>query len=104
LKKNILNLYNIDYYKLVYEYENFHKNIHDYGRPIARSLFKTISNDTEELPELKPIDHNSLRSNVLLINTLKIIVINEKRIHKMIRDLIEKCHEIENAIDVELKK
>ena len=64
LKKEILNLYNIDYYKLIYEYKNFQKNIHDYGRPIAISLFQTTINNSEQLPELKPIDHNSLRSNV----------------------------------------
>lgn len=105
LKKNILNLYNIDYYKLVYEYENFHKNIHDYGRPIARSLFKTTVNNTEQFPELQPIDYKSLRSNVVLINTLKIIISNDLRIQKMIIDIIEDCQEINNAIDdVELKK
>ena len=104
LKKDILNLYNIDYALLVYEYENFHKNIHDYGRPIARSLFKTISNNSEQLPELKPIDYKSLKSNVVLINTLKIIISNDSRILEMIGDLIEECQEIENAIDIELKK
>ena len=104
LKKDILNLYNIDYYRLVYEYENFHKNIHDYGRPIARSLFKTTVNNTEQLPELQPIDYKSLRSNVVLINTLKIIISNDRRIHNMIIELIEECQQIENAINIELKK
>ena len=104
LKKDILNLYNIDYYMLVYEYENFHKNIHDYGRPIARSLFKTTNNNSEQLPELQPVDYKSLRSNVVLINTLKIIISNDRRIHEMLRDLIKECQEIKNAIDVELKK
>ena len=104
LKKAILNLYNIDYYRLVYEYENFHKNIHDYGRPIARSLFKTTVNNTEQLPELQPIDYKSLRSNVVLINTLKIIISNDRRIHNMIIELIEECQQIENAINIELKK
>jgi hypothetical protein len=105
LKKDILNLYNIDYYRLVYEYENFHKNIHDYGRPIARSLFNTTVNNTEQLPELQPIDYKSLRTNVVLINTLKIIISNDRRIHKMIIDIIEECQEIINAIDdFELKK
>ena len=104
LKKDILNLYNIDYYKLIYEFENFLRNIHDYGRPLARSLFQTSSNNSEQLPELKPLDYNSLRSNILLINTLKIIVSNDERIHTMIKELIKKCQQIETAIDVELEK
>ena len=104
LKKDILNLYNIDYPTLVYEYENFHKNIHDYGRPLARSLFITGGNNSEQLPGLKPVDYQSLRSNLLLINTLKIIISNDRRIEEMLIDLIKECQEIENAIDVELKK
>ncbi|WP_377177081.1 DUF6090 family protein [Namhaeicola litoreus] len=104
LKKDILNLYNIDYNMLVYEYENFHKNIHDYGRPIARSLFNTTSNNSDQLPELQPVDYKSLRSNVELINTLKIIISNDRRIHEMLIDLIDKCQEIQNVIDAELKK
>jgi hypothetical protein len=103
LKKDILNLYNIDYNTLVYEYDNFKKNIHDYGRPIARSLFITTSNNSEGLPGLKPVDYRSLSSNVLLINTLKIIISNNERINEMIKDLIIKCEAIVHAIDGELK-
>lgn len=99
LKKQILDLYNIDYPTLQYEYENYHQNIHNYGRPIARSLF--IAGNTESL---KPIDYNSLYSNVEFINVLKIIISNDNAIIEMLRDLIDKCQEIENAIDIELKK
>ena len=99
LKKQILDLYNIDYPTLGYEYENYHQNIHDYGRPIARSLFITGNNET-----LKPIDYKSLYSNVEFINVLKLIISNDNAIDEMLRDLIEKCQEIENAIDIELRK
>ena len=99
LKKQILDLYNIDYPTLQYEYENYHKNIHDYGRPIARTFFIAGNNET-----LKPIDYKSLYSNVEFINVLKLIISNDNAIIEMLRDLIEKCQEIENAIDVELKK
>ena len=104
LKKDILNLYNLDYYKLIYEYENFQKNIHDYGRPLARTQFETTNNNSEQLPELKPVNYNSLRSNIVLINTLKIIISNDKRMQIMIRDLIVKCQKIVAAIDIELNK
>jgi len=99
LKKQILDLYNIDYPTLEYEYENYHKNIHDYGRPIARSLFIAGNNET-----LKPIDYKSLYANVEFINVLKLIISNDNAIDEMLRDLIEKCQKIENAIDIELKK
>ena len=99
LKKQILDLYNIDYPTLEYEYENYHQNIHDYGRPIARSLFIAGNNET-----LKPIDYRSLYSNVKFINVLKLIISNDDAIDVMLRDLIEKCQEIKNAIDIELKK
>ena len=99
LKKQILDLYNIEYPTLEYEYENYHKNIHDYGRPIARSLFIAGNNET-----LKPIDYESLYANVEFINVLKLIISNDNTIDQMLRDLIEKCQKIENAIDFELKK
>lgn len=99
LKKQILDLYNIDYPTLQYEYENYHKNIHDYGRPIARTFFIAGNNET-----LKPIDYKSLYSNVEFINVLILIISNDKTIIEMLRDLIEQCQKIENAIDAELKK
>jgi len=99
LKKQILDLYNIYYPTMQYEYENYHKNIHDYGRPIARTYFIAGNNET-----LKPIDYKSLYSNVEFINVLKIIISNDEAIIVMLRDLIEKCQEIENSIDVELTK
>ena len=99
LKKQILDLYNIDYPTLEYEYENYHQNIHDYGRPIARSLF--IAGKTETL---EPIDYKSLYANVEFINVLKLIISNDNTIIEMLKNLIEKCKKIENAIDAELKK
>jgi len=99
LKKQILDLYNIDYPTLEYEYENYHTNIHDYGRPIARSFFIAGNNET-----LKPIDYKSLYANVEFINVLKLIISNDITIDEMLRDLIERCQRIENAIDIELKK
>lgn len=99
LKKQILDLYNIEYPTLEYEYENYHQNIHDYGRPIARSLFIAGDNNT-----LIPIDYKSLYSNVKFINVLKLIISNDNAIDEMLTELIEKCQKIENAIDIELKK
>ena len=99
LKKQILDLYNIDYPTLEYEYENYHKNIHDYGRPIARTFFIAGNNET-----LKPIDYKSLYANVEFINVLKLIISNDQTIIEMLKDLIEQCEEIVNAIDAELKE
>jgi hypothetical protein len=104
LKKDILNLYNIEYTLLVYEYENFQRNIHDYGRPIARSYFYTTSNNSDQLPGLQPIDCVALSSNVVLNNTLKIIISNDNRINEMLLGLIEKCLSIEKTIELELKR
>lgn len=101
LKKQVLDLYNIEYPKLDYEYENYRINIHDYGRPIARTQF-TIEN--YEDPVMKPADYNSISSSIEFINTVKVIRVNSFAINGILEGLIKKCQEIENIIDNELEK
>ncbi|MEM8998975.1 MAG: DUF6090 family protein [Bacteroidota bacterium] len=103
LKKDILNLYNFDYHELIYEYENYQKNILNYGRPIARSQFEVTDNNSTT-PGLKPVNYNSLSLNVQLVNTLKIIVSNDKGIQEVIESLTDKCQKIVAEIDIELNK
>ncbi len=101
LKKQVLDLYNIEYPKLDYEYENYRINIQEYGRPISRTQFTIEDYDN---PIMKPVDYKSLSSNIEFINTVKVIRINSLAINQILEELIKKCQEIENIIDNELKK
>jgi hypothetical protein len=101
LKKQVLDLYNIEYPKLDYEYENYRINILEYGRPVARKQFIIENN---EKPMMKPVDYKALSTNIVYTNTIKVIKVNSFAINEILERLIEKCQEIKKLIDSELGK
>lgn len=102
LKNKILDLYNIEYTHLNFLYDNYRKNIHDYGRPIARTEFKVIG----KLADIKmlPNDYLELKANTELYNILKVLELSSHAINNNIKGLLEYCQRILIAIENEIQK
>ena len=92
IKNSILNIYNIHYPRIAWLLQNYVSNIHDYGRPLARSKFQ-ISDEFG----LIPVDQKSLLTNLEFINAIKSLGSNNNQI---IMELKEKKQIVLTTIDL----
>jgi len=83
LLNSIIDIYNLDYPRITSIFENFLKNIHDYGRPIVRRQF--LSHYVGQTYDgYIPIDYSSLVEDAEFLNTLKVLRGNNRQINNQL--------------------
>ena len=106
LKNQILDLYNIEYPKLNFEYENYRQNVVDFGRPIARSSFRIngklgAAGNVGSLT-LVPDRIGDLKKNIEFYNTIKVLQLNNESINLIITRVLARCQKIKTFIGQEI--
>ena len=94
LLNSILDIYNIDYPRITHVFENYLRNVFDYGRPIVRRKLLGIKRE-DAWSGLIPIDYASLRKHPEFLNTLRVLEGNSRQING---HLIESKSNVETVI------
>ncbi|MDG2451137.1 MAG: DUF6090 family protein, partial [Saprospiraceae bacterium] len=83
LLNSIIDIYNLDYPRINNIFDNYLKNIYDYGRPIARRQFLT-QYAGQTFYGFIPIDYSSLKEDAEFLNTLKTLYGNSQQINNQL--------------------
>ena len=101
LLDSILNIYSLDYYTITRQFNNYLRNVYDYGRPIIRRKFlaKFVG---ETWDGLFPVDYSSLVEDVEFLNTLTILRDNNRVIIVQLSESKAKVERVIQLINEEL--
>lgn len=81
LLETILNVYTLDYPRILLTFDNYKRNIYEYGRPIVRREF------IDDYPNLIPVNYEELLNNVEFGNTVKVLLGNNETILERLTEI-----------------
>lgn len=99
LLEAILDIYNLDYPLMQVTFENYKRNIHDYGRPLARIKFKSTQGHG-----LLPLNYELLFDDIELYNTISILNENSKEMEERLLKAKSNVKKVLKMIEIELNK
>ncbi|MGB4837432.1 MAG: DUF6090 family protein [Saprospiraceae bacterium] len=101
LLEAILDIYNLDYPLIQNTFDNYFRNIYEYGRPIARKKFKSSG---EMTLGLFPINYGLLLEDVEFFNTIDVLHTVAQVIEKRMLKAKANVEGVIQKIDFELQK
>ena len=104
LLEALLDIYNLDYHLIQNSFDNYLRNIHDYGRPLARKKFKGSWSDVLDAPLLTPLNYELLIEDVELHNIIRTLSQNGFEIEKRMLNAKASVEHVIKMIDEELQK
>jgi len=96
LLEAILNIYTLDYPRISLTFDNYKRNIYEYGRPIVRREF------IDDYPNFIPVNYEGLLSNVEFRNTVKVLLGNGEVMYARLTEIEGNVQDVIKLIDVEL--
>jgi len=103
LLEAILNIYNLDYPRILLTFDNYKRNIYEYGRPFARRKFKEDGFETEG-SVLIPINYELLFDDVEFYNTIRVLLGNNRTIYGRLTEIKGNLEQVIKMIDEELQQ
>jgi hypothetical protein len=103
LLEALLDIYNLDYPLIQNSFDNYLRNIHDYGRPLSRKKFKASWNDVLEEALFTPLNYELLFEDVELHNTLRTLSGNSRQIEERMLNAKANVEHVIKMIDDELQ-
>jgi len=91
LLEEILNIYTLDYPQIDLTFDNYKRNIYEYGRPIMRRKF------VDDHPNFVPVNYEELLNNVEFRNTVSVLLGNNET---TLEQLIKTKGNVEHVIDL----
>jgi len=102
LLEAILNIYNLDYPRILLTFDNYKRNIYEYGRPFARRKFK--SSGIEDGDGLIPLNYELLFEDVEFHNTIKVLLGNSRTTQGRLTEIRGNLEHVIKMIDEELQQ
>jgi hypothetical protein len=102
LLEAILDIYNLDYPLIQNSFENYLRNIYDYGRPIARTKLKSSWSERLDAPVLTPVNKTFLTEDVEFHNIIGVLNANSKQIESRLLSAKTNVEEVIEMINEEL--
>ena len=103
LLEALLDIYNLDYPLIQNSFDNYLRNIHDYGRPLSRKKFIVSRNDVLEEALFTPVNYELLFEDVELNNTLRTLSGNSRQIEERMLNAKANVEHVIKMIDDELQ-
>jgi hypothetical protein len=103
LLEALLDIYNLDYPLIQNSFDNYLRNIHDYGRPLSRKKFIVSWNDVLEEALYTPVNYELLFEDVELNNTLRTLSGNSRQIEERMLNAKANVEHVIKMIDDELQ-
>jgi hypothetical protein len=103
LLEALLDIYNLDYPLIQNSFDNYLRNIHDYGRPLSRKKFIVSWNDVLEEALFTPVNYELLFEDVELNNTLRTLSGNSRQIEERMLNAKANVEHVIKMIDDELQ-
>ena len=104
LLDSVLDIYNLEYPLILNSFDNYLRNIHDYGRPLARKKFKVSMSDALDAPLFTPVNYELLFEDVELYNIIRELRGNSGEIKKRMLNAKANVEHVIKMIDDELQR